>query len=574
MITLHKLTLRDFAVVSATEIDLGRGMNVITGETGAGKSLVVGAISMLLGERGRSEYVRSGADHAVLEGEFRGDFTRFADILTPEEISIDGAKLLLTRELYADGRSRCLINDQRVNLNAFKKIGERICDLHGQHQHQWLLDPERHLWFLDRYANCIELQAAYLDQLNQYRKLGERISALQKGIAFAREKQDLHRYQVNEINAISPVVGEEERLEIERRQLENIARIKEALQNAAACIEGEGGAIASTSETLKQFSAIREAFPKVEPALVELESIKISFVEMARSCEEYLNVLAEDPERLEQIGERLAQLYQVKRKYGGSIESVLAYRDTVAIDLARSDTQELDLADLRKQLEPCKAELVKSAKRLQMAREAGAKKIASAMRKELGSLGLAKAQFVVDFQDHAAGEVIESEDGVCRLNDSGLMGGRFLFNANVGEELKPLDKIASGGEISRVMLALKSLIAGNDRVDLLVFDEIDSGIGGETALLVGRKLKELSKKQQLIVITHLQQIASFSDQHFKAVKTEKGKRTESELIPLNQNDRIVELGRMISGGKFGEEERRQVEKLLKEAARKVSVDKS
>lgn len=543
-------------------------MSVITGETGAGKSLIVGAISLLLGERGRSEYVRSGADHAIIEGEFRGDFAGLREIFVAEDIDLEGDTLTLTRELFADGRNRCLINDQRVNLAAFKKIGERICDLHGQHQHQWLLDPDRHLWFLDRFAGCSELHSAYLEQLDRYRKFKESISKLEVAIAASREKQELHQYQLKEIDSVCPVAGEEESLEAERRQLENVARITEHLQNSLAYLENEGGAIALTSETLKQLSTIAVPFPVVTSYISELETVKIGLIELARSFEGHLSSLAEDPQRLEQIGERLAQLYQLKRKYGGSLEAALSHRETLAASLANVDTLELDLADLRKQLAPCTDDLVARAERLQQARANGGKKLASAMRKELGSLGLVKAQFVVDFREHHTGEAIDHNGNVYHLNDCGPQVGQFLFNANVGEELKALDKVASGGEISRVMLALKSLIAGNDRVDLLVFDEIDQGIGGETALLVGRKLKELSKSRQLIVITHLQQIASFSDHHFKAIKSEKGRRTESALLPLNQQERVVELGRMISGGKFGEEERRQVEKLLKEAAQK------
>jgi DNA repair protein RecN (Recombination protein N) len=574
MTTLSKLTLKNFAVVAETEIEFDRGLSVITGETGAGKSLIVGAISLLLGERGRTELVRAGAGHATIEGVFQGNLTGLRKLLADEDIYIDGNYLTLTRELYLDGRNRCLINDQRVNLSAFRKVGEQICDLHGQHQHQWLLDPDRHFWFLDRYGQCNGEHATFLDLLQRFRSTKSDLTSLQKQIADAKAKQDLHQFQLNEIDSVAPVAGEEETLEAEQRQLENIARIRECLQGAVVRLQDNGAAVSLTTEALKQLQAIVATFPASAGYVTELESARISLSETARGLDEHLGRLAEDPLRLEEIGERLAQLYKLKRKYGGSIEAVLKYRDLVAADVANIDTLELDLASLRQQLERLQSELVDQALHLQKQREQVAKKLATAMRKELSKLGLPKAQFEVEFSDNQSGEMVEHGGRSYFLNESGIRSGQFLFNANVGEELKPLSKVASGGEISRVMLALKSLISGNDRVDLLVFDEIDSGVGGETALLVGRKLKELSANQQLIVITHLQQIALFGDQHYKVIKREKAKRTESEIVALNQEERIVELGRMISGGAFGEEERRQVEKLLRAAGQKVSVDNS
>jgi DNA repair protein RecN (Recombination protein N) len=574
MITLSKLTLRNFAVVSQTEVNFDRGLSVITGETGAGKSLIVGAISLLVGERGKAEYVRAGASHAFIEGEFLGDFCELAECVADEEIEIDGSRLTLTRELYADGRSRCLINDQRVNLTTLKKLGEQICDLHGQHQHQWLLDADRHLWFLDQFGRCESVHEEYLESLQRNRDLRQKISLLEKQIAETKAKQDLHQFQLNEINSIAPVIGEEEVLEAERKQLENVARIRDGLEAAISRLQDDGAAVALTHEALRQLHSIESAFPAAGTFAKEIESARIGLMESVRGLEEHLARLAENPQRLEEIGERLADVYKLKRKYGGSIEAILAYRDSISSEIKGLDTAELDLADLRKQLVSSQSELAKNAERLQSDREQAAKKLSVAMRKELAKLGLPKAQFDVQFSENAVGEVVESGARRYVCSDVGPMTGQFLFNANIGEELKPLHKVASGGEISRVMLALKSLNAGHDRVDLLVFDEIDAGIGGETALLVGRKLRELADKQQLIVITHLQQIASFSDHHFKAVKKEKAKRTEAEILPLGPEERVKELGRMISGGAFGEEERRQVEKLLREAGRKVSVDNS
>jgi DNA repair protein RecN (Recombination protein N) len=565
MMKLTRLALKNFAVVSSVEIDFGEGLTVITGETGAGKSLIVGAISLLLGERSSSDFIRSGAAVASIEGEFSGDIAKLNRDLKADDITLQGDSFSVTREIHADGKSRVLINDQRVNLNTLKKIGDRICDLHGQHQHQWLLDAERHLWFLDRYGRCEGAYAGFTSALSEYRSANNRIASLRRRLEDTREKQDLYRFQLSEIDATVPVAGEEEVLESERKQLENVVRIRSALEAAVGLIESDNGAALLSAEILKNLRSIADSFPPVAEYQREIESVKISFTEIARSLNQSLAGLSEDPQRLEQIGERLADLYKLKRKYGGSIAAVIEYGAKIREALGSGDTLELELAELGRKLEPLRKALIESALQLQTEREGAAKKLAKAMKKELSELGLPKAEFAVRFSALPSGEQVEEAGQAYILGEQGPLAGEFYFNANAGEEAKALAQVASGGEVSRVMLALKSLIAGNDRVGLLVFDEIDSGIGGETALLVGRKLRQLSQRQQLIVITHLQQIASFADQHLKAIKREVAKRTESELIPLSREERVVELGRMISGGEFGEIERKQAEKLLAQA---------
>ncbi len=566
MITLSRLALKNFAVVSQLEIELSRGLTVITGETGAGKSLIVGAISLLMGERGRSEYLRSGATHAAIEGTFCGDFRPLKAILSEEDIEIGEDEFTITRELHADGKNRCLMNDQRVGLGLLKKLGERIGDLHGQHQHQWLLEPERHLWFLDRYAGYGEDYQSYRAALDSYRAAKARLDLLTRKLADAREKHELQRFQLDEIDKAALRLGEEEELETEQKQLENVLRIKTALQAVVDAIEQDGGAAALTTEMLRHLRGIGDAFAPAAESSKELESVKISLAETARSLSSTIARLAENPLRLEQIGERLAEIYKLKRKYGGSVAATLEFAAEIRSQLDSGAELQTEHRSLIVQLDPLRRDALNAANRLQQSRETAAVKLAKAMKKQLGELGLTKSEFGVQFAMNNSGDEIEFDGIFSRLADHGPQTAEFLFNANVGETPKPLAQVASGGEISRVMLALKSLIAGNDRVDLLVFDEIDSGIGGETALLVGRKLRELARKQQVIAITHLQQIASFADTHLKAIKREIKGRVESELIPLSRDERIVELGRMISGGAFGEVERKAAEKLLRQAA--------
>ncbi len=569
MISLRKLKIKNFAIVSETEVDFAEGLSVVTGETGTGKSLLVGAISLLMGERGRAEYVRAGCRLAVVEGHFHGDFSRLTQIFKKEEILIDTDLLVLTRELGADGRSRCLVNDRRVSVATFRQIGAQICDLHGQHQHQWLLDPGKHLWFLDRFAGCRPLYEQYLTQFNNYRSLKAAITSLKEEINANQERRQLYRYQLDEIDRAAIVTDEETELEQERRQLENVTRIKERLINSQLRLEDEGGGIEAVTVTAGDLETIADDFPAAKPLAEELESIKISLTEMVRTLAEHSSRLIENPARLEQIGERLAAIYDLKRKYGGSIAAIYEYREKITQYLQTADSHSSQLAQLEDKFDKVAGKLVDTAIHLQAMRERAAEKLRNQMTKILQKLGLSQAQFLVEFNPVAGGELVEQAGCRHTLSEAGVQIGQFLFSANAGEEAKPLVRIASGGEISRVMLALKSLISGKDQVDLLVFDEIDSGIGGETALLVGRQLKELSRRQQVIAITHLQQIAAYSDQHYRAVKKETRGRTESSLEVLADAERVAELGRMISGGELGEEEKRQAEKLLQAAARDV-----
>lgn len=565
MVQLKRILLKNFAIVSRTEVPLDGGFTVITGETGAGKSLVVGALGLIMGERASSDYLRTGEEQAVIEAEFTGDLSKLADILEREELDPPGDSITVTREIQADGRNRCLINDQRVNLTTLKEIAERFCDLHGQHQHQWLLETERHVWFLDAFAECLGKYHAYCAHFDRFRKLKAEIAQIERSIEKEREKRELQQFQLEEIERAIVKPGEEEELEAEQKQLENTARIQGELATAYSIIDSDGGTLTQVGEILRRLENAAEMLPSVREYLPEIKSTKITLGEISRSLQELEGGLEEDPQRLEQIGERLAEIYQLKRKYGGTVEAMLTYRDEISETLSAGDTEQLKLKELKGLLPEARDTLLEAARILQLEREKGARLLQSKMTSELAQVGIARGKLEVEFSEPVDGITIEHNDNSVRLAESGPMAVQFQFSANPGERTKPLAQIASGGELSRVMLALKSLIAGSDRVDVLVFDEIDVGIGGEAALLVGKKLRQLASRQQVIVITHLQQIVSFAQHHLKAVKREIEGRTESELIPLNEEERIIELGRMISGGKITEVERRQAEKLLAQA---------
>lgn len=572
MIILQRLRIQNFAIVAEVEIEFERGLTVVTGETGAGKSLLLGAFTLLLGERASSDYVRAGSKRATIEAEFAGDLSRVEHILKGEDLEFDPERLLLAREISADGRSRCLVNEQQVNLTVLRVLGSELCDLHGQHQHQWLLDPGRHVWFLDRFADCLTLQERYVAQFQRFRSARTRIAELERKLAADRDRRDLYTFQLGEIDAAAIKPDEEESLEEEQRQLENIARIRQSLQAATDRLEADGAAISQIVEIEHELRNITGSFKPAEELRADLESAKITLTELNRTIAEHATRLEEDPNRLEEVSERLSLIYNLKRKYGGSVKSLQQYREEVVAYLEAGESASSELDDLREQFESRSRDLVKAANELQTAREKGATKLARQIKKILRELGMPEAQFVVEFSECESGERVELDGKEQRLGESGPQEVQFLISANPGEPVRPLAKIASGGEISRVMLALKSLIAGKDQVDVLLFDEIDSGIGGNTAMLVGKHLSRLAEDHQVIAITHLQQIAAFADHHYRVAKQQSKGRSESYLEKLDDAERLVELGRMISGGRFGEEEKRQAEKLLAASGRKVSVD--
>ncbi|MFH2054335.1 MAG: DNA repair protein RecN [bacterium] len=572
MILLEKLRIKDFAIVAEIEVEFASGFTVVTGETGAGKSLLLGAFTLLIGERASSDLVRSGCKRALIEAQFSGDLSRLQESIEAEGLEFEAERLILAREIGSDGKSRCLVNDQRVNLTLLRELGQRLCDLHGQHQHQWLLDPSRHLWFLDRFAGCSSLEMQYRRLFEQYCGTRSRISTLEKEIAAAQERRELYSYQLAEIESAAVKPDEEDALETEQRQLENVARIKRALFESCERLETETGALAGLAEIERELRGVASSFKPAEQLRNDLESAQITLSELNRALAEEASRLEEDPARLEEVADRLSLIYELKRKYGGSLQSLEQYHAQIREALSAGEQANEELSQLQQRVQAQAAELIEAAIALQREREQGAAKLARRIKKLLAELGMPDAGFEVEFLDGEGGELVSAAERQYQLSTLGLKQAQFLFSANPGEPVKPLARIASGGEISRVMLALKSLIAGGDQVDLLLFDEVDAGIGGSTATLVGKHLRQLAQDHQVIAITHLQQIAAYADHHYRAAKKQRDGRSESYLEKLDDQQRLVELGRMISGGRFGEEEKRQAKKLLASTGHKVSVD--
>jgi len=555
---LTKLTVKDYALIESLEVDFTPGLNILTGETGAGKSILIGALGLALGERADLDSVRTGAKAAVVEAEFQVKAYRPAAELLKELESETGADpLILRREVNAAGKSRAFVNDSPVNLAGLKRLGDVLLDMHGQHQHQSLLYEERHLDYLDAFGHLEPLRGQVSQLFSDYHKTKKQLDDLVHKEQLTREKIDLYQFQLKEITDAGLQAGQEEDLEKEKFILENTEKLFASASQAYELLyDGEGSIIErlGTLENLyTDLSSIderqNEGRDAVQSSLAQLE-------ETARSLRQYRDKLQFDPERLEVIRDRLDLIKTLKKKYGqkaGTLEAVLEHAQRVKLELDSVEHGEEIIAKLRAEMENERQELEKQALSLSSKRTEAAKKLSKEVIGQLKDLGMEKAVFKTEVaQTPDTDGLVEVKKQRQKTESWGIDQVRFLISPNPGEDPKPLAKIASGGEISRVMLAIKTILAEADAVPVLVFDEIDAGIGGRVAEAVGHKLKEIGKKRQVLCITHLPQIAALGDSHYVVSKQENKGRTITNVQQLDQKQRVDELARMLGGSKITE----------------------
>jgi len=555
---LTKLTVKDYALIESLEVDFAPGLNILTGETGAGKSILIGALGLALGERADIDSVRTGAKAAVVEAEFQVKAYRPAAEMLKEletEPSVD--PLILRREVNAAGKSRAFVNDSPVNLAGLKRLGDILLDMHGQHQHQSLLYEERHLDYLDAFGHLEPLRGQVSQLFSIYHKTKKQLNDLVHQEQLTREKIDLYQFQLKEITDAGLQAGQEEELEKEKFILENTEKLFASANQAYELLyDGEGSIIEhlGTLENLfTDLSSIderqNESRDAVQGSLAQLE-------ETSRSLRQYRDKLQFDPERLEVIRDRLDLIKTLKKKYGqkaGTIEAVLEHAQRVKLELDSVEHGEEIIAKLRAEMENERLELEKQALSLSSKRAEAAKKLSKEVIGQLKDLGMEKAVFKTEVaQTPDTDGLVEVKKQRQKTESWGIDQVRFLISPNPGEDPKPLAKIASGGEISRVMLAIKTILAEADAVPVLVFDEIDAGIGGRVAEAVGHKLKEIGNKRQVLCITHLPQIAALGDSHYVVSKQENKGRTITNVEKLDQNQRVEELARMLGGSKVTE----------------------
>lgn len=552
---LQSLTIRDYALIEELEIEFTRGLNIITGETGAGKSILIGGLKLILGGRANTDALRAGAQKAVVEGVFFiGDHAAIREVLAEEGFDVHD-ELILRREVR-EKQSRAFINDSPASLAQMRRVAAELIDLHGQHEHQSLMKSDRHLSMVDMSGGYADLLGEYRIVFGRVRVLHEERSALKKREHDVKERRELLAFQIEEIDAIDPHADENAHLEGERRVIENA----EVLFNATHSLfeqlydsdQSVLGVIVNARNELRNLSRLDSSFSELAD---ELEAARISIDEASKSIHDYNQNIEFNPSRLESIRERMGDLDTLCRRYGGSIQAVLDRRQTIGEEYAVASDFEATTSRIEEELEQKQRLLTDLAWRISAERIQRAGVIEKQVREQLRELGMPDARFEIRISQESdeSGWVCENceEDGGSvshyRARLQGVDRVSFFLSANRGEELRPLERIASGGEISRIMLALKSVLAHSGGIPVLVFDEIDAGISGGIAQRVGEQLQHLAEDHQLLVITHLPQVAARAHSHFRVEKRLESGRTLTIVSRLDDNERQKEIATLLSG---------------------------
>ena len=536
-VMLHALHIENLAIIDRLEVAFEAGFNALTGETGAGKSILIDALNLALGERADISLIRAGAEKLRVNAVFEvPNDPELHALLGELGVEPEDGLLYLSREVHTSGRSIARINGQPVPISALKALGERLIDMHGQHEHQSLLKPSSHLEFLDRWLGepALKLRQQVREAVSALRQTERE---LQEIVAREREREqmlDLYRFQVDEIRAANLQVGEDEQLETEACRLVNAEKLVALAGNAYDALMGEHGAYDQAASASRNLTEIARIDPSVSPWGEMLESALVQLEEVAHNLRAYAESIEYDPARLEAVIERQELIKRLKRKYGDTIEAVLQYADEAAAKLHALETQTERRAELEAELARLQESAHALCEQLSALRRDGAQRFANAVQTVLRTLAMERAQFTVEVRPKP-------------MDATGADSVEFLFSANPGEPPRPLSKIASGGEMSRVMLALKTVLADAAPVPTLVFDEIDAGIGGRTAHAVGEQIAQLAQHCQILCITHLPQIACRANHHLLIEKHTDGAATRASVQPLTGEARVQEIARMLAG---------------------------
>ncbi len=553
---LRRLTVKNLAIVEDLELELDEGLTVVTGETGAGKSILVDAVSLIAGARGSAHLLRQGAARLSVAAEFDADAAVRA--LVAEAGLPASDRLLLRRELTADGRGRAFVEDEAASVRTLARLGERLVAVHGQSSEQELADAAAPLELLDAFAKTDAERAAVEAAAGLWKEAQERLSTFEESRRQREEKLEMLDFQIREIESVQPTEAEDAELPVERERLLHADRIRSAGEAAlAALTEAEGSAADRLGEAARAFAALAAIDPRMAPQQEETEELKRRITDLAAAARDAAEAMEGDPARLTAIETRLEQLARLKRKYGPSATELLAR-------LADMKEERAELSHVEEALERRRREAGEAAKAYRAAaatlsarRRGAATRFSAAVEKELRGLALEKARLRLALEELA-------DD---RPRPGGLETGTFLFAPNPGEPEKPLEKIASGGELSRLQLAIRSVASGGKgRGRTLVFDEVDAGIGGRVAEVVGRKLRALADSEQVLCVTHVPQIAALARTHLRAEKREVGGRTVASVRRLDARERVAEIARMLAGEKVPETALKHARTLL-EAAR-------
>jgi len=560
---LTRLHIKDFALIEEAEIEFGPGLNAITGETGAGKSILIGALNSILGGPINADLVRAGADKCAVEGFFEFPDDQL-DRLAALDVPLEDGQLILRREIHAGGRSRAFVNGQGQPVKALKQIGSVLVDLHGQHEHQSLLDPALHVRFLDAYGGLDNERHQMAQHWRAYRTSATRLKNLHAEREALVAADSLRTFQLEEIRQLDPQPDEEPELE---RELQILANAETLVQNGLelhdVLYQREGAISEQLGQVRRQLDRLLEIDLSLSPQAATLEELIYGVEDLARNLHDYARKIDLTPGRADQLRERLDGLRALKKKYGGTLDQVLEHAQILAAQEDRGAALDAELTAAAAERDQALAKFAAKCLALSAGRRKAATALSRALVASLGELGMAKAQFRTELA------TVEDPDGPVERDgrrftaaEHGMEQVAFHISANAGEAPRPLARIASGGEISRVMLAFKEAIAGRDLVSILVFDEIDAGISGRIAAAVGRKLQALSTSHQTIAITHLPQIASLADQHFSVRKRQVKKRTITEVVVLDEKARTEEIAYLLAGETISDTARRHAREML------------
>lgn len=576
---LVELNIEDFAIIDQLNLKFSPGFNVLTGETGAGKSIIIDAVTMLLGGRADTTFVRASTQRARIEGMFRlsGPLRAIIDpILEREGLDGDDSDILiLGRELRNTGRNFCRINGSTVNLTLLEEIARPLVDIHGQSEHLSLMQVRQHQGFLDRYAGLEAQREALAGQVKALRRVRQELNQLLRDEQYLARKIDQLSFQVEEIQAANLKVGEEDELNLERTRLANAEQLSQISSEVyRMLVEGDGAEQSSVTDLLGQTAKLISNLAKVDETWDEqrnaLDQVIYQLEDIAGFVREYNEDIDFNPARLQEIEERVSLIFNLKRKYGNAIEEIIQFGQRAEAELENISHSEARIEALRETEEALRHEIGHLALALSQARRQAAQTLSQGVVTQLADLGMEKAQFDVEIKwvDTPDGVYVEGEAGTVTVacDEQGIDRIEFLIAPNPGEPLKPLAKVASGGETSRIMLALKTVLASADETPTLIFDEIDQGIGGRIGGKVGQKLWGLAdnSQHQVLCVTHLPQIAGYAERHYHVSKMVSDGRTQTQVRTLSGEEQVDELANMI--GAFSESTRQSAREILGEAA--------
>ena len=557
---LLEIHIENFAIIDSLQVQFSGGLNIITGETGAGKSIMVDALIIALGGRASADFIRAGADKAIIEALFTLNDVESAQQKALEYGFLDREEeeqsdLIIRREISRNGRNRLLVNGHPATNVMVSELGDLLLDIHGQHEHQSILNPDYHVDLLDLYGKLLPLREEVADAYRQFKKVERALKKLQDDSRDRLQHQDLLRFQQEEIAKAKLVEGEDDALQHERKLMsgaEQLSTGASAIYNTVYA--GHGTMLEQLSDILNRLKTLADIDTTLEAHVKSCESIQYELEDLAFSMRDYAGSIEFDPYRLDEIEKRIHEINGLKRKYGSSIEEIIAFHDEIERELQSFDDREERIEklegrsiELRKQLEQISRKLSDQRKHL-------AESFEQNVMGELTMLSMEKTRFSVDVTAAGTERNPFTAKGIDKIE--------FLIAPNPGEPLKPLSKIASGGEISRVMLALKTLLGTADHIPVMVFDEIDTGIGGKVAEVVGKKLKQVSASHQVICITHLPQIASKGVSHFHVAKEADEERTITSIRQLSEQERLEEIARMVGGERITETTIKHAQEML------------